>query len=71
MRKHCRLSNLDCANCAAKLEAALGRVEGVTAARVGFITQSLTLEFAEGRESEAEAAARALVRRLEPGVSMA
>ncbi len=68
MKKRYRLKNLDCANCAAKLEAALGKLEGVTAARVNFLTQSLTLEGAEAGWAEMEAAARATIRRLEPEV---
>lgn len=68
MKKRYRLKNLDCANCAAKLEAALGKLEGVTAVRVNFLTQSLTLEGTEADWAEMEAAARATIRRLEPEV---
>ena len=35
---------VDCANCAAKMEAALSRLEGVSSARVNYLTQRLTLE---------------------------
>ena len=35
---------VDCANCAAKMEAALNRLEGVTSARVNYLTQKLSLE---------------------------
>ena len=35
---------VDCANCAAKMEAALNRLEGVTSARVNDLTQKLSLE---------------------------
>lgn len=68
MKKRYRLKNLDCANCAAKLEAALGKLEGVTAVRVNFLTQSLTLEGTEADWAEMEATARATIRRLEPEV---
>ena len=35
---------VDCANCAAKMEAALSRLEGVASARVNYLTQRLSLE---------------------------
>lgn len=35
---------IDCANCAAKVEEAIRKVDGVIDARVSFLTQKLTLE---------------------------
>ena len=43
MRKVFKLDEIDCANCAQKLEDAINRVEGVEQARVNFMTQKLTL----------------------------
>ena len=44
MRKSFPLENLDCANCAAKIENAVKELEGVTFASVSFMTQRLTVE---------------------------
>ena len=44
MKKTYKLQDLDCANCAAKMEAAIGRLDGVSSARVNFMTQKLTIE---------------------------
>lgn len=44
MRKTFRLSEVDCAVCAAKIENAVRKLDGVTEANVNFITQKLTLE---------------------------
>ncbi len=38
---------VDCANCAAKLEEAIKKVEGVEEASVNFLTQKLTLTAAD------------------------
>ena len=38
---------VDCANCAAKMEEAVKKISGVENARVNFMTQKLTLEAAE------------------------
>ena len=49
MRKRFNLTDLDCAACAAKMEDAIKRIDGVTDASVSFMTQKLTLEADEGR----------------------
>ena len=41
---------VDCANCARKMEEAAGKVEGVAAATVSFMTQKMNVEFAEGAD---------------------
>lgn len=44
MKKMYMLEDLDCANCAAKMEEAIKKIEGVTYARVSYLAQKLTLE---------------------------
>lgn len=44
MKKVFKLVDLDCANCAQKMEDAINRLPGVTAATVSFMTQKLTIE---------------------------
>lgn len=39
-----KLVDLDCANCAAKMEAAVQKIDGVTAASVSFMAQKMTIE---------------------------
>ena len=43
MKKQYRLINLDCANCAAKMEQEIARLPGVQSAAVNFMTAKLTL----------------------------
>ena len=47
MKKVYRLEGLDCADCAAKLERAVGKLEGVKKAGINFITQKFTVEAEE------------------------
>ena len=49
MKKTFKLIDLDCANCAAKMEDAIRRIDGVTAVTVSFMTQKLTLEAEDSR----------------------
>ena len=52
MRKTYNLIDLDCAHCAAKMEAAIQKIDGVTEASVSFLTQKLTVEAEDGRFEE-------------------
>ncbi|HIR78460.1 MAG TPA: heavy-metal-associated domain-containing protein [Candidatus Egerieenecus merdigallinarum] len=66
MKKTYRMKDLDCANCAAKMERAIGKLDGVSAVSVNFMTQKLTLEADEERfEAIVEEAGR-ICRRIEP-----
>ena len=47
MKKIIKLENLDCANCAAKMESAINKIEGVESATVNFMTQKIKLELRE------------------------
>lgn len=44
MKKKFKLVDLDCANCAAKMEEAIKGIEGVTDASVNFMTQKMMIE---------------------------
>ena len=44
MKKVFKLQDLDCANCAAKMERAVAKIDGVTFANVSFMSQKLTIE---------------------------
>ena len=44
MKKKFKLQDLDCANCAAKMEEAIKKLPGVTDASVSFMTQKMTIE---------------------------
>lgn len=48
MKKTYQLRDLDCANCAAKMETAINKIEGVNSATVSFMTQKLTIDADDG-----------------------
>lgn len=43
MKKKFKLIDLDCANCAAKMEESIKKIEGVEDASVSFMTQKMTI----------------------------
>ena len=66
MKKQFKLVDLDCANCAAKMEEAIKRIDGVNDASVSFMTQKLVLEADDDRfEAVLDEAERAC-RKIEP-----
>lgn len=52
MKKKFKLTDLDCANCAAKMEEAIKKIEGVSNATVSFMTQKMTVEADDSRFDE-------------------
>ena len=52
MKKKFKLEDLDCANCAAKMEDAIKKLDGVNDASVSFMTQKLTLDADDARFDE-------------------
>ncbi|MBO6107188.1 MAG: cation transporter [Stomatobaculum sp.] len=56
---------IDCANCAAKVEAAIRKVDGVIDAKVNFLTQKFTLEADDARFEEVLQAAIKAGKRAE------
>ena len=57
---------VDCANCAQKLEDAIKKIEGVTDAKVNFMMQKLTLEAPEDRFEEIFAKVISTAKIIEP-----
>ena len=44
MKKKFKLHDLDCANCAAKMEELINKIDGVNEASVSFLTEKLILD---------------------------
>lgn len=66
MKKRFKLKDLDCANCAAKMEAAIKRIDGVSDATVSFMSQKLTLDADDGRFDEILDEVVRVCKRVEP-----
>lgn len=49
MKKRFKLTDLDCANCAAKMENAIKKIDGVHDASVSFMTQKMTIDADDSR----------------------
>lgn len=52
MKKKFKMVDLDCANCAAKMEDAIKKIPGVNDAVVSFMTQKMTIDAEDERFEE-------------------
>ncbi len=52
MRKTYKIE-VDCANCANKMEEAAAKTEGIASVTVNFMTQKMIVDFAEGADEKA------------------
>ena len=66
MKKTFKLEDLDCAHCAAKMENAIKKLDGVKDATVSFMTQKMTIEADDERFDEIVKAAVKCIARVEP-----
>lgn len=66
MKKVYKLEELDCANCAAKMEDAIAKLDGVKAVTVNFIMQKLTLEADDDIFDDVLKKAAKAVKKIEP-----
>ena len=70
MKKSIRLSGLDCANCAAKMEEAVRGIEGVEAVSVNILTQKMVLEAEDSRFDAVLETAKKRIGRIDPDVEV-
>lgn len=66
MKKKFKLTDLDCANCAAKMENAIKKIDGVTDANVSFMMQKMTIEADDARFDAIMKEVVEVCRKVEP-----
>ncbi len=66
MKKTYKLTDLDCAHCAAKMETAIKKIDGVNDATVSFLTQKLTLDADDSRWEDILKQIVKACKRIEP-----
>ena len=66
MKKTFKMVDLDCAHCAAKMEDAVKKIDGVTGATVNFLMQKMTIEGDDARFDEITKEAVRACRKVDP-----
>lgn len=66
MKSTYKIKGIDCANCAAQLENAINKVEGVQNASISFIAERMIIEYDEQNKEEIMKKIKKLIKREEP-----
>lgn len=66
MKKVIPMTDLDCANCANKMQQEINKIDGVRQAQVNFFTQKLTVDLDENNEKQILKQISAVCKRIEP-----
>ena len=65
MKKTIKLQDLDCANCASKIENAVSKLEGVINCKVNFMGQKMILEAPDDKFDEVLAQVKKTANKIE------
>ena len=70
MKNKFKIKGLDCANCAAKLEGEIQKVEWVNEASISFMTERLVIECEENEKQEVMDKVMKVIKKEEPDVTI-
>ena len=70
MKSRFKIIGIDCANCAAELERALQKVEGIESANINFMSERMELEYDESQKEEILKKVNKVIKREEPDVKI-
>jgi len=68
MKKTLKLENLDCANCALKIENAVAKLDNVTDVKVNFLSQKMVIESPDDKFVETLKEVKKVAKKIEPDV---
>ncbi len=66
MKKQFKMIDLDCANCAAKMEDAVRKIPGVNEVTISFLAQKMTIDADDNRFGQIMKEVVKICRRVEP-----
>ncbi len=70
MKANYKLEGLCCASCADKIEDRVKKLDGVTSAKVSFMTAKMTVEADESKLAHIEEQAARIVKKIEPDATL-
>lgn len=70
MKSKFKIKGLDCANCAAELERAIKKIDGIESASISFMTLKMEIEYDETREEEIFQKIKKVIKKEEPDVTI-
>ena len=70
MKKTYQLEELDCAHCAAKMQEAIGKLDGVESVVISFLQQKMVLEAEDDKLDAILKEANKIIKKIEPDCSI-
>lgn len=70
MKNKFKIKGLDCANCAAELERAIQKVDGVDEATISFMSERLVIECEDSKKAEVMESVKKVIKKEEPDVTI-
>lgn len=70
MKSTFKIKGIDCANCAAQLENAISKLEGVESVSISFMAERMVLEYEEKNAEETMKKVRKLIKKEEPDATL-
>lgn len=70
MKSKFKIKGLDCANCAAELERAIQKIDGIESVNISFIMEKMEIEYEETRKEELIQNVKKVIRKEEPDVTI-
>ena len=70
MKKKLKMTNLDCANCAMKMQEAISKLDGVNDVQINFMFQKMTIDADDERFDEIIKLAESECKKFEKNVSI-
>lgn len=64
MKKTFKINELDCANCAAKMEEQIRKLDGVNSVNISFMTQRITIDANDSNFDEIVSKANVICKRI-------
>ena len=70
MKSKFKIKGLDCANCAAELERAIQKIDGIESANISFMTEKMEIEYDETKKDEIIQKVKKTIKKEEPDVTI-
>lgn len=70
MKSKFKIKGLDCANCAAELERAIQKIDGIESANISFMTEKMEVEYNEEIKEEIIQKIKKVIKKEEPDVTI-
>lgn len=70
MKSKFKIKGLDCANCAAGLERAIQKINGIESCLISFMTEKMEIEYDETRKEEIMEKLKKTIKKEEPDVTI-